>query len=83
VTATRARQAWNNGLVGDPKPGRHVAGPGHACNVPRCGQTSTHGARAPKGMVRVIGQAGEPPRLYCKGWCTTYAQALADVRSLP
>lgn len=83
MTAKRARKAWNGGLVGQSAPGREIARPAKVpCGAPRCGEATTKAGRSPTGMTRVLGAHGEPSRIYCAGWCATYAQALADVRTL-
>lgn len=81
--ASRARQAWNGGLVGESAAPRIVRTAGD-CSAPGCGDLATTVIPPAAGLVRVeVPESREPARWYCPGWCAHYGQALADVRSIP
>lgn len=79
VEAKRAQQAWNRGKTGEPL--AIVAAPVVAvCTTELCGQAVPDAAHV-GGMWQAAVVEGQR-RAYCSPWCATYAQALADVRSL-
>lgn len=77
--ATAEQKAWNGGLIGErtaplaqPVPAR--------CTDPECG-TPAAGQELPDGWEGATVDGVR--RRYCRAWCATYAQALADIRAIP
>lgn len=80
--ASKIAQAWNGGLAGAARSGAVVDRPGPCGDTAECGRLAADSVALP-GMVRVaVPGSREPARWYCPGWCATYGQALADVRSI-
>ncbi len=72
----RRAQAWNRGMVGEPTSPIRISPVPAACTEPDCGSAGA----APHGWIVAVVDGAE--RRYCRTWCATYAQALADVRAI-
>lgn len=79
----RARQAWNQGLVGAGRPANERAA-FEPCPVDGCG-TPVVGRRPPAdGMVQVRGSAdGAAAHWYCPDRCAAIAAVRAELRAIP
>ncbi|MFJ2174379.1 hypothetical protein ACIOHE_15875 [Streptomyces sp. NPDC087851] len=83
TSASSTQQAWNEGKVGNPQPGRALAAPG-SCRTEKCGTVADSvDESAPwlRGWVRAgVYGSSEPDRVWCSGQCATYGIALAELR---
>lgn len=77
--ASQDQYRWNQGRDGEPKRPQPVERPG-SCSSALCGVVAGPGP-APAGMTRVrVRGSREPARNYCKGFCASYGEALAELR---
>ncbi|MEV7358173.1 hypothetical protein [Kitasatospora sp. NPDC091276] len=76
--SNRRAQAWNGGMVGESASTVRILAVPAPCSIPGCGTAAAD--PWPEGWEMATVDGAE--RQYCRPWCATYAQALADVRAI-